>query len=299
MLAEPSLWSGNDVWARRGSKMAASRSIRAVARLDFAEVLRSRWLIFAFTVYAVLAGIFVLVGMRESAVMQFTGMSRVLLSFCHALVLLLPLLALTSTGQVINQARDDGTLELLFSQPISRTGYFVAITLARYLMLVLPLALLMMGMSVYGQLAFGQAIDWGFVAESLAICAALLWAFVGLGLAVSTMVRHQAKAMIWLLLLWALAVALLDFALVGIMLQWRLNHESILLLAALNPVQAARLALLAAAEPELAWLGPVGFWMAHRVGQGALFALGVIWPCVLGCCAWVVALLRFRRGDVV
>ncbi len=49
----------------------------------------------------------------------------------HALVLLLPLLALTATGQVVNRARDDGTLELLFSQPIRREAFYFAAVTAR------------------------------------------------------------------------------------------------------------------------------------------------------------------------
>ena len=75
---------------------SALREITAVARLDLAEVLRSRWLVFCAVVYALLAGGFVLVGMNESTLMGFTGMGRVLLSFSHALLLLLPLLALTA-----------------------------------------------------------------------------------------------------------------------------------------------------------------------------------------------------------
>ena len=39
------------------------RSYWAVAQLDMAEVLRSRWLVFCVLVYAVLAGVFLLVGM--------------------------------------------------------------------------------------------------------------------------------------------------------------------------------------------------------------------------------------------
>ena len=96
------------------------RSYLAVAQLDLAEVLRSRWLVFCVVVYAALAVVFLMVGMRESTVFGFTGTGRVLVSYVHALLVLLPLMALVATGQVVNKARDDGTLEILFSQPISR-----------------------------------------------------------------------------------------------------------------------------------------------------------------------------------
>ena len=57
---------------------------------------------------AVLAALFVLVGLRESSVLGFTGVGRVLFSLCHAFVLWLPLLALVGTGTAIARARERG-----------------------------------------------------------------------------------------------------------------------------------------------------------------------------------------------
>jgi hypothetical protein len=118
-------------------------------------------------------------------------------------------------------------------------------------------------------------------------------------MAVSTLVRSQARAMIWLLTLWALGVALIDFGLVGLMLQWRLNPRTVFLLASLNPVQAARMALLSGVSPELGVLGPVGFFLAHRLGGTVLFVVGTLWPALVGLGAWALALRGFQRGDIV
>jgi ABC-2 type transport system permease protein len=271
----------------------------AAARLDLAEVLRSRWLVFCAVVYALLGGVFLVIGLRESTLLGFTGMGRVLLSLCHALVLLLPLLALTATAQVVNRARDDGTLELLFTQPLGRGAWFAGVSLVRYAALVVPLTLLLLGMAAYGAFALGESMAWAFVWRAVLVCAALLFAFTGIGLAISTFVRHQAKASVVVMLVWALAVALLDFGLLGLMLKWRLNPHAVFVLAALNPVQDARLALLSGLQPDLATLGPVGFYLAHRVGAGALYLMGVLWPIALGLGAWGAALQRFRRGDLV
>jgi ABC-type transport system involved in multi-copper enzyme maturation permease subunit len=279
--------------------VSAVRRVCAVARLELAEVLRSRWLVFSAVVYALLALFFILIGLRESSVLGFTGMGRVLLSFIHVLVLVLPLLALTATGQVVGQARDDGTLELLLSQPISRTAYLVAVTAVRYLVLVVPLVVLIGAMSLFATLALRQDISWAFVGRTLALSASLLWAFVGIGLGIATHVANRSRATIYLLFAWATAVALLDFALIGVMLQFRLNARAVFLLAALNPVQCVRMALLSGAEPELGVLGPVGFYLANRVGAPALFALGVVWPAVIGSAAWYVAARRFCTGDLV
>jgi ABC-2 type transport system permease protein len=271
----------------------------AVARLELADVLRSRWIWFCLAVYGVVCGVFVLVGLRESNVLGFTGMGRVLHSFSHVLVLLLPLLGLLATGQVVNRARDDGSLELWFSQPVRRGTWFAAVSAVRFLALLLPLCLLMPALAAFGRFAFAQVVPWGFVAQALALCAALLAFAVAAGLLVSTCVRNQAKALIVLLSLWALLVAVVDFGLVGLMLQWRMQPVLVFALAALNPVQDVRLALLAGAEPELAQLGPVGFFLANHVGATGLLALGIGWPCLLAAALWTLTLQRFRRGDLV
>jgi hypothetical protein len=59
------------------------------------------------------------------------------------------------------------------------------------------------------------------------------------------------------------------------------------------------MALLSSAEPTLATLGPVGFYLANRVGATALFALGLGWPLAVGGATWLLAWRSFRGGDAV
>ncbi|MCA8975362.1 MAG: ABC transporter permease [Planctomycetes bacterium] len=279
--------------------MSLRAQIAVVARLDFAEVRRSRWLVFCLIVHAILAAAFVLVGLRESGVVGFTGMGRALMSWSHALLFLLPLLALSATGQVVNGARDDGSLELLLSCPVSRTGYFAGTSLVRLAALVLPLFLAMPLMGLVGSLAFGQVVPWSFLLRGMLVSAALLLCFVALGLCISTLVRNQAKALMLTILVWVLGVALVDFGLIGVMLQWNLPPSAVFALAVLNPVQCARLALLSAAQPELSTFGPVGFFLANKVGANWLLAIGIGWPLLLGITAWMWSLGAFRRRDLV
>ncbi len=228
----------------------------------------------------------------------FTGIGRVLFSFSHALVYLLPLLALVATGPLVTRAREDGTLELLLSQPVARGRYLGVALAVRSLALVLPLAVLFLAAGA-GALLLGAPVPWGFLVQALAVCAALLFAFAALGLALSCAARTSAHALAALLLAWLGAVALLDFGVIGILLRWHLAPQAVLVLAALNPVEAARVALLAGAEPDLATLGPVGFYLADRLGPNGLVALGVGWPLAFGGLAFAYALHRFRRDDAV
>lgn len=271
--------------------------LRAAARLDAAEVLRSRWVWFCLAVYTVLAVALMTVGVRESAILGFTGTSRVLLSFAHALVLVLPLVALIALAPAVQRARDDGSLELLFSQPLSPGRWLLAVAVVRYLALVLPLALVMVAVGLWGQLGHGDPVPWIFIGRALAVAAALLLAFAGIGTAISVFVRNPARVITYVILVWALGVALLDFGLIGAMLRWRLDPHAVFTLAAINPVEAARLALLSELQPDLGTFGPVGFYLANRVGGQALFVLGVAWPAAVGLGAFGLAYLGFRRAD--
>jgi len=165
--------------------MSFAVQLRAAARLDFAEVLRSRWIWFCVATYAVLAGVLLTVGVRESSILGFTGTSHVLLSFSHALILVLPLIALMALAPAVQRAREDGSLELLFSQPLSPGAWFLAVCGVRYLALVIPLAGVMVGIGVWGQVMHDDPIPWDFIGRSLAVSCSLLLAFAGIGAAVT------------------------------------------------------------------------------------------------------------------
>jgi ABC-type transport system involved in multi-copper enzyme maturation permease subunit len=131
---------------------------------------------------------------------------------------------------VIARARDEGALELLLTHPVPRGAYLLAVTSVRYVVLAAPLALIVIGMAAIGRLLFGQPPPWALVGRTIALSAALTFAFIGLGVLTSTIVRDAARGTIALLLLWACAVTLLDFGLVAAMLTWRLNPRAVFVL---------------------------------------------------------------------
>ena len=163
----------------------------------------------------------------------------------------------------------------------------------------MPLVARLVAVGATGRLLADQAVPWGFLLRAAALSTALLWAFSALGIAISVGVRSPARAMTAVVIAWAAAVALLDFGLIGLLLAWRLDPMAVFALAVANPVESVRVALLAAAEPDLATLGPVGAYLARRLGPDGLLALGLAWPALFGTLAWGVALRTFRRGDLV
>lgn len=271
----------------------------ASARLEWGELRRGRWLWLTSACYALLGAMLVTAGTRESSIFGFTGMGRVLLSFAHVLLVVLPLLALSATTQLVPRARDDGSIELLFSHPLSRLGYLVGIWLARLVGLALPLVLTEIAMGLLGQALFAEPIPWPMLWHTTSVGLALLVCFTGIGLLLSVSTRGQAKAVVYGLLVWAASVALVDMALLGVLLQWKLHPRVVFFLASINPVQMARLGLLAGIEPDLTTLGPVGFYLAHQFGAAKLFVLGTAGPCTVGVLAFALGARRFATGDLV
>ncbi len=76
----------------------------ALFRLELADALRSRWLAFTSATYALVFAAFLWLGLRESAVLGFTGLSRVVLNVSNAVVITVPLAALVATSQSIVRA---------------------------------------------------------------------------------------------------------------------------------------------------------------------------------------------------
>jgi hypothetical protein len=128
---------------------------------------------------------------------------------------------------------------------------------------------------------------------------ALIFCFVGLGLWVSAASHTSERALVVALLLFVTVSALHDVLLISVLLRTALPPELVFGLAAFNPSEAARVGILASADPELAVLGPVGFWLANSLGSAKAVALAIVWPLCLGGAATWAALRTTERADLV
>jgi ABC-2 type transport system permease protein len=279
--------------------MTAADRQNALFRLELADSLRSRWIVFTAAVYGIVFAAFVWLGLRESTVLGFTGLSRVVLNVANAVVIAVPLVALVASSQTIVRARTSGFFELVLSQPCRRQDWLVAVIGSRTIVVLGPLLVLFAGTLIAGAFLGGDELLAPLVLRSLAVIAALGWAFLGIGLLASAVAKTPERATVYALLAWLVGAALHDFALIGALLRFRLPPEAVFVLAGLNPVEAARVALLTGVDPELGVLGPVGFWIANSFGSSATLAVGVGWPVVLGTLCMAIAQKRLSRSDLV
>ncbi len=280
--------------------MIAGVAPRALFRLELSDALRSRWLVFTGIVYALVFVAFIWLGLRESRVLGFTGLSRVVLNMANAIVLAVPLVALVATSQSVVRARQSGFFELMLSQPVRRSDWLTSIVLSRLVVVIGPLVVIFLGALVAGP--FVDSSDKALVPvvlRSLLTTASLGWAFLGIGMWISSVARSPERATILALVAWLGATALHDFALVGALLRFKLAPSVVFALAALNPAESTRIAILSGVDPELSVLGPVGFWLANALGPGLALGIGVAWPLLLGSFALWRAERRMARSDLV
>ena len=156
--------------------MRATKARRALLRLELADALRSRWVAFTAAAYVFVFGAFIFLGLRESSVLGFTGLSRVVLNVSNAVVIVLPLVALVATGQTVVRARTTGFFELMLAQPCRRRDWLLAAIGARLLVIVGPLVLLLLGTLVYG-LATGEKALAPLIGRSLLVVGSLSFSF--------------------------------------------------------------------------------------------------------------------------
>ena len=76
-----------------------------ILRLEIAQVMRARWLVGTLLAAALVVAFFVALATRESAILAFTGYTRVVTGVGTAALLGLPLLALFATTQAVTAAR--------------------------------------------------------------------------------------------------------------------------------------------------------------------------------------------------
>jgi ABC-type transport system involved in multi-copper enzyme maturation permease subunit len=265
-------------------------------RLEGAGVVRERWFAASLILAAGMVAFFALLASRESAVLAFTGFDRVLTGTGLAALVFLPLLALFSTSQVLPAARQRGVLEWYLSHPLSRGACFWSFFLPRLLAVCAPIAGSVVALGVLAA-ALGLPVPIGAIARFFALLVGQGFCFAAIGIALGALARSPEQALLAAVGVWMGAVALVDFALIGVLLRWRLPPEAVFALSGINPVQAARLGLLVGGDPDLGLLGPVGTWIVLHLGPTATLGYALAWPVSLGLVALGVGYAAFVRRD--
>lgn len=278
---------------------SSRRMILLCARQELVLALRSRWtqvfaVVFAGLALAVAASGYILSG--GSGVQDF---ARTASSLVRLVLLLVPLTALLIGVTAL--APERGAAELLFAQPVGRGTILFGKLLGLFQALAAAQAL---GFGAAGLVIFSQSggVGWEGFALLFAGSLALTAIFLGIAalLAARAIGRKRARALALALVVWFLAVVLIDVVALGLASLLPSFYASRVLIATVlaNPVDAIRTGTLLGIEGTAAFgAGSLALLRFTHGPVGAAICLS------LSVLLWIVApslwaLRRLRRADL-
>ncbi|WIM06816.1 MAG: ABC transporter permease [Candidatus Nitricoxidivorans perseverans] len=267
------------------------------AKLDIVESLRARWFLIYTLVFGGIVALLFLFGLTESRVLGFIGLSRLLVTYIQLTMAILPIFVLITTVRSVAGDREAGVFEYLLSLPVSLGAWFWGKILGRYLVIFAPVFLAML-MSVVIALFKEIEIPWGMFGYYTALLAAMAACFLGIGMLISAMARSTDMAQGAAFMTWLVLLLFLDLILLGVMIQGRLEPETVVGIALANPLQVFRTAALVLFDPQLIVLGPSAYVILDTFGAAGYMVFALLYPTVLGLGAATLGYFLFRRGDL-
>ncbi len=274
------------------------KNLLLVAYLDIRESLRSKWFYLYSLVFGGLMALFFITGVSDSVVMGFTGLSRLLLVFIQVTIIILPIFILITTVKSISGDRESNVLEYMLSFPISLTHYYWGKMLGRFLTVFLPVIFALILGVVFG-LYKGGNLPWNMIFLYSALLFAMCFVFLGVAFFVSTIVKSSDIAVGASFMIWILLLAFIDIALIGLMLQGRVNDGVIITIALLNPIEVFRIGAISLFDPELTVIGPVAYYLLDTLGAKLLMFYSIFYPIIVGLLFSFLGYIAFKKKDLL
>lgn len=266
---------------------------------DVLESLRARWFVVYSAVFGGLIVLLYVMGLTESRVMGFSGLSRLLVTYIQLSMAILPVFVLITTVRSVAGDREDGVLEYLLSLPVGLGAWFWGRVLGRFLVVFLPVLVAMVVAMAWGVFVQGAEVPWGQFVYYTGLLMSLAWCFLGVGMLISSLARSVEVAQGAAFALWLGLLLFLDLILLGIMIREHVPAETVVGLALLNPMQVFRTAAMMLFDPQLVLLGPSAYVILDLFGEIGYMAYALLYPMVLGTLCAALGFLWFRRSDLI
>ncbi len=263
-----------------------------IARKEFSDGLRNRWLLAISLLFAVLAVGIAWLGAAASGQLGFTSIPATIASLASLATFLVPLIALLLAYDAIVGEDEAGTLMLLLTYPLGRgqllLGKFVGHGLILALATLIGFGCAALAIAVLVADVDLSLLVWAF-ARFMLSSTLLGWVFLAMAYVLSSKVTEKSSAAGLALGLWFLFVLVFDLALLALLVlsQGKFNPDLLPWLLLLNPTDVYRLINLSGFEGS----GNAAGVMA--LGSDLPVASGLLWVCLL---LWVVAPLALAFG---
>lgn len=269
-------------------------NLSTIARKELRDSLRNRWFLGFTIAFAGLALALSAIGQPTGAlVIQSASYSRTAASLVNLVLLFVPLIGLTLGASNVAGERETGALAYLLAQPVNS----IEVLLGKYLGLAGALfASISAGFGAAGIALAGRsgAGDFGGYLLTVLLACLLALAALSLGFLISVMARKTSTALGGGLLAWFALIFIGDLGIMGTAVVMQLPMQTVLGMAAINPLQLFKMAAILSIQANLEILGPAGIYLTQQYG-GALLPMLLI-----GLLLWVIvplgcALALFTR----
>ncbi|NLD13523.1 MAG: ABC transporter permease [Gammaproteobacteria bacterium] len=264
------------------------KQILNIARKEFSDGLRNRWMLAISLLFAVLAVGIAWFGAAASGQVGFTSIPATIASLASLATFLMPLIALLLAYDAIVGEEEGGTLMLLLTYPLTRSQLLLGKFLGHGMILGLA-TLIGFGSAALAIAVLVQDVSISLLVSSFGrfILSSTLLGLVFLAFAyvLSSKASEKSTAAGLALGVWFLFVLVFDLALLTILVvsEGKVSPELLPWLLLLNPADVYRLINLAGFEAGAQGLGVMALASDLPVG------LPVLWLCLLGWAGLILA----------
>lgn len=229
--------------------------IVTVARKEFTDGLRNRWIIAISSIFALLSIGLAFFGSAASGTLGFVSLSSTMVSLSSLAVFIIPLIALMLCYDTFVGEQEAGTLLLLLTYPLSKSqlllgkflGHGAIMAVATIVGFGSAAAVLCL---VSDQVAASEILS--HFASFILYAIMLSWSFIGFAFMISALVDEKSKAAGLALIVWFLWVLVFDLALLTALVagDGLFSPELLPYLLWLNPTDLFRLINLNGLTPN-------------------------------------------------
>ena len=268
-------------------------NILTLAQKELRDSLRNRWFLLYTAAFISLTLALSALALSGSDIAGFAGFGRTATSLVNLVMLIVPLMALTTGAQSLAGEQERGSLVYLLAQPVNRAE----VLLGKYLGLALALlAALTLGFGSSGlviALSGGDTAEPGVYLQLVLLAFLLALVMLSVGFLISAFSRKASVAVGVSLFLWLVFVFFGDLGLMGaaVALKARLAIGELFALSLINPLQVFKMAAVLDIHTTLDILGPAGIYAVQTYRD----SLMVFLVAILSAWAILTALLAYVR----
>jgi len=220
--------------------------IFTVARKEFKDGFRNRWIVAISGIYALLAIGLAFFGAAASGTLGFVSLDSTMSALASLAVFIIPLIALMLCYDAFVGEQESGTLLLLLTYPLSKTQLLLGKFVGHGAILAVA-NIIGFGTAALVVCLFGEEVDVANVIAKfsafIAYAILLSWVFIGVAFTISCLVDEKSKAAGLALICWFLLVLVFDLALLALLVAGDgiIDAQMLPYLLWLNPTDLFRL----------------------------------------------------------